>query len=77
MDGDKNEGRKILEGSSLGLEVDVHTIKSVLQDALNVDERNRRTDSDLGKEDNGVYNRIYLYLDKRLWAKNKFLTDSF
>lgn len=41
LDEDKNEGREILESSSLGencgglkegLEVDVHTIKSVLQD---------------------------------------------
>lgn len=57
LDGDKNEGRKTLEGRSLGLEVDVYTIKSVLQDALHANERNR--------QDNGAGNRIYLYLDKR------------
>lgn len=31
-------------------------------------------DSDLGKEDSGVDNRNCLYLDNRLWAKDKFLT---
>lgn len=57
MDGDKNEGRKILEGRSQGLEVDVYTIKSALKDALHANERRR--------QNNGVDNRIYLYLDKR------------